>query len=135
MLTDKDDQVFDPFGGSCVTGEVAERLRRRWTCCELNEEYLQGAVGRFVGNSTTPPDVRRPDDESSYYKMPHPGILWNGAEGSVLPTDGGKQRILVKRKQIAEEPSQRPDEPPATDDAHLQMRLLDSAQPYRTDGD
>ncbi|MFO7633476.1 MAG: site-specific DNA-methyltransferase, partial [Caldilinea sp.] len=45
MLTDENDEVFDPFGGSCVTGEVSERLRRHWTCCELNEEYLQGALG------------------------------------------------------------------------------------------
>ena len=134
MLTDEDDQVFDPFGGSCVTGEVAERLRRRWTCCELNEEYLQGALGRFSGNSATPPDGRRPDDDSSYYKMPHPGILWNGADGAVLPADGGKQRILVKREQIAEAPPQQLDEPVATDDVLLQMRLLDSTQPYHTDG-
>lgn len=135
MLTDEDDQVFDPFGGSCVTGEVAERLRRRWTCCELNEEYLQGALGRFSGNSATPPDVRRPHDDSSYYKMPHPGILWNGADGSTLPADGGKQRILVKREQSADAPPQQLDEPIATDDAYLQMRLLDSAQPYHTDAD
>lgn len=135
MLTDEDDQVFDPFGGSCVTGEVAERLRRRWTCCELNEEYLRGAVGRFSGNSATPPDARRPNDDSSYYKMPHPGILWNGADGAALPADGGKQRILVKREQIADAPPQQLDAPIATDDARLQMRLLDSAQPYSTDAD
>ena len=32
MLTDKDNFVFDPFGGSCVTGEVSERLQRSWLC-------------------------------------------------------------------------------------------------------
>lgn len=35
MLTDKSDLVLDPFGGSCITGEVAERLQRRWVCGEL----------------------------------------------------------------------------------------------------
>jgi site-specific DNA-methyltransferase (cytosine-N4-specific) len=30
MLTDSGDIVVDPFAGSCVTGEVSERLRRRY---------------------------------------------------------------------------------------------------------
>ena len=47
MLTDPEDLVLDPFAGSCVTGAVAEVLGRRWVCCELNEEYLHGAMGRF----------------------------------------------------------------------------------------
>src|SRR5699024_2089431 len=29
MLTDKNDLVFDPFAGSCITGEVAEHMGRR----------------------------------------------------------------------------------------------------------
>jgi len=28
MLTDENDNVVDPFAGSCVTGEVAESLNR-----------------------------------------------------------------------------------------------------------
>lgn len=47
MLTDPGDRVLDPFGGSCATGEAAERLGRRWTCCELEEDYILGAKGRF----------------------------------------------------------------------------------------
>ncbi|NJN94334.1 MAG: site-specific DNA-methyltransferase [Anaerolineales bacterium] len=43
MLTDVDDFVLDPFGGSCVTGEVCEKLSRRWVCCEVVEEYIEGA--------------------------------------------------------------------------------------------
>ncbi|MGH9526845.1 MAG: hypothetical protein ACRD2F_09240, partial [Terriglobales bacterium] len=31
----------------CVTGEVAERLRRKWTCVEMRDDYVQGALGRF----------------------------------------------------------------------------------------
>lgn len=48
MLTDPGDLVIDPFGGSCVTGAVSERLGRNWVCCDKNEEYLLGAVGRFI---------------------------------------------------------------------------------------
>ena len=47
MLTDPGDLVLDPFAGSCVTGAVAEQLGRRWTCCELDEEFLKGAMARF----------------------------------------------------------------------------------------
>ncbi|MBM3303237.1 MAG: site-specific DNA-methyltransferase, partial [Deltaproteobacteria bacterium] len=47
MLTDRGDMVLDPFAGSCVTGEVAERLKRKWVCVELIEEYLRGGMARF----------------------------------------------------------------------------------------
>lgn len=55
MLTDPGDLVVDPFGGSCVTGAVAEASGRRWACCELSEEYLKGAVGRLRAVSSTRP--------------------------------------------------------------------------------
>lgn len=48
MLTDTGDSILDPFAGSCVTGAVAEKLMRNWVCCDLNEEYLLGAFGRFI---------------------------------------------------------------------------------------
>ncbi len=47
MVTDPGDVVLDPFAGSCVTGEVAERLGRKWVCAETVESYLRGAKGRF----------------------------------------------------------------------------------------
>jgi len=46
-LTDPGDLVVDPFAGGCVTGEVCERLDRRWVCIELVEDYLKGALARF----------------------------------------------------------------------------------------
>ncbi|GAA4331749.1 hypothetical protein GCM10023165_06010 [Variovorax defluvii] len=49
MTTDPGDFVFDPFGGSCVTGAVAESLGRHWACVEMNASYLEGAMARFVG--------------------------------------------------------------------------------------
>lgn len=47
FLTDPGDVILDPFGGSCVTGEVAEKLKRNWTCVELDSGFLQGALARF----------------------------------------------------------------------------------------
>jgi DNA modification methylase len=93
MLTDKGDLVVDPFAGSCVTGEVCERLQRSWICCELGKEYVDGALGRFF------PDVsrekpKRSDKESApvYYQIGRPGILWNGSDDPPLLQDGGKSR-------------------------------------------
>lgn len=49
FLTDKDDIVLDPFGGSNTTGAVAEHLRRRWITVEPEREYVAGSVARFPG--------------------------------------------------------------------------------------
>jgi DNA modification methylase len=101
MLTDPGDLVVDPFAGSCVTGEVAERLHRRWICIELLEEYLRGAVGRLeretVGDGKAP---NKPDAAASYYRVPRPGILWNGTAGEPLPQDGGRSRPKGKTGQV-----------------------------------
>ncbi len=90
MLTDAGDKVFDPFAGSCVTGEVAERLGRKWVCSELVEEYLNGALGRFKSRADVKPQPV-PKIADGYYRIAHPGLLWNG-EGEPLPSDGGKKR-------------------------------------------
>lgn len=47
MLTDAEDMVVDPFGGSLTTGEAAELLERRWVCIEKDPEYIRGGLGRF----------------------------------------------------------------------------------------
>ncbi len=47
FLTDKDDLVIDPFGGSNTTGAAAEALSRRWLSVESNPEYIEGSKGRF----------------------------------------------------------------------------------------
>jgi DNA modification methylase len=98
MLTDPGDLVVDPFAGSCVTGEVAQRLERKWLCVELIEEYLKGGLGRFV--RTTPVNgngnAAEPHEKvGSYYRIAHPGMLWNGAHGDPLPADGGEKRRLT----------------------------------------
>lgn len=90
MLTDAGDRVFDPFAGSCVTGEVAERLKRKWVCAELTEIYLKGALGRFIRSVQM--ERPSPGDDGAYYRVPRPGLLWNGDQGERLPDDGGRKR-------------------------------------------
>lgn len=52
LLTNKNGKVLDPFGGSNVTGEVAETLERRWMCFEIRPDYLQGSLLRFFDEET-----------------------------------------------------------------------------------
>ncbi len=93
MLTEPGDLVVDPFAGSCVTGEVCERTERRWSCIEILDEYCEAAVGRFVRDpQLTAKPVTDPDSPSNYYRVPRPGILWNGHSGVPLPEDGGRTR-------------------------------------------
>lgn len=87
FLTDENDLVLDPFGGSCVTGEVAESLKRRWICCELSEEYLKGARARFIGLKPKIPKA----DNSAYQIFP-PCSMNGSADTSPLPGDGGFRR-------------------------------------------
>jgi site-specific DNA-methyltransferase (cytosine-N4-specific) len=49
FLTRKGDIVLDPFSGSNVVGEVAERLQRRWISVEINRIYVVGSAFRFSG--------------------------------------------------------------------------------------
>ena len=53
MLTDEDDLVLDPFGGSNTTGAVAERLGRKWRSCEAVWGYAATSIGRFDPESIT----------------------------------------------------------------------------------
>ncbi len=99
MLTDIGDVVVDPFAGSCITGEVCERLERHWLCAELVEDYLKGARGRFdalAGDNghaeNQPPTSNGSKGSEDYYRIPKPGILWNGHRLPTLPDDGGQRR-------------------------------------------
>ncbi len=92
MLTDEGDTVLDPFAGSCVTGEVCERLRRRWTCIEMREEYLKGALGRFERPTAAQQETMFEGvGRVMSYKVHHPAAFWNGRE-EPLKDDGGKTR-------------------------------------------
>jgi site-specific DNA-methyltransferase (cytosine-N4-specific) len=90
MLTDIGDSVLDPFAGSCVTGEVCERLQRKWTCCEIDASYIEGASARFAPAAGKP--AAKNDVES--YTIYSPSSRWNGVEDeqNQLFDDGGRQR-------------------------------------------
>lgn len=87
FLTDPDDVVLDPFGGSCVTGAVAEVLGRRWVCCEMSEEYLNGALARF-----DPAPVALLKDRPASYEIAPPCAV--PVEDAQVPlfADGGAKR-------------------------------------------
>ena len=104
MLTDKEDLVFDPFAGSCVVGEVCERLKRRWICSELEHDYVLGAIGRFDAQA------RKEDreDEDNYYKLFNPSSLWGQNNEDPLQEDGGKERRLVNRNDINKQIKRKP---------------------------
>ena len=133
MLTDEGDTVFDPFGGSCVTGEVCERYQRFWTCCEIVEEYIEGARGRFCsgeGDFDT-------SSEQTAYTIYSPAELWNRtSDEEKLPEDGGRTRPkktdlflpLHSCKRVGQaSPSQDRVENPTSD----QLRLLSSKEDYK----
>lgn len=48
FLTEPNELVVDPFGGSFTTGHAAELLGRRWLSTELMVEYILGGGTRFV---------------------------------------------------------------------------------------
>jgi len=95
MLTDKGDAVADIFAGSCGTGEVCERLKRKWTCVDLDEEYLRGGIGRFQGRHSQK-QPRDPKNNNSSYRIFRPDVFWNGASTDKLQKDGGRKRKAKK---------------------------------------
>ena len=93
FLTDKNDVVLDPFAGSCVTGSVAENLGRKWVCCELSEEYLQGALARF-----SPHIVPLSRPRASAYEIAPPCSVSVDEELTPLAKDGGASRPASMKK-------------------------------------
>jgi DNA modification methylase len=123
MLTDRGDLVVDPFAGSCATGEAAERTDREWLCCDLVEEYLSGAIGRFKPNlnGKVKPDKTAKEQEDSSYRIYKPGAMWKTAEHEPLPADGGAKRQPSTRKPVARAPAATYPPPPRSS----QMALLE----------
>lgn len=48
FLSAPGDLVLDPFAGSNTTGEIAERLKRRWIAVDADLDYVRGSSGRFA---------------------------------------------------------------------------------------
>jgi site-specific DNA-methyltransferase (cytosine-N4-specific) len=47
FLTEPGDLILDPFGGSNVTGFVAEQCGRRWRSVEMDSTYAESSISRF----------------------------------------------------------------------------------------
>jgi site-specific DNA-methyltransferase (cytosine-N4-specific) len=93
FLTDPGDVIVDPFAGSCVTGAVAEALKRKWKCCEMDENYLKGAMARFS------PSVQSLDRSKSVsYSIKLPCSLPIDEGAVPLVKDGGFARPLASAK-------------------------------------
>lgn len=56
FLTKPGELVLDPFAGSNVTGEAAERNGRKWIGIEIDEDYVKGSQLRFE----KPPKIEKP---------------------------------------------------------------------------
>lgn len=94
MTTDPGDFVLDPFGGSCVTGMVAERLNRRWACVEKNASFLKGAVARFDEKSL----ALASDKPTVAYSIYSPCTLSIDENEVPLAKDGGRERYPSQTK-------------------------------------
>jgi DNA modification methylase len=102
MLTDPGDFVVDPFAGSCVTGEVSERLSRKWLCIEKVEEYLTGALGRFdQKNDSAEKNQQKSRDKNPYYKIPRPGLLWGEEHIPPLKEDRNEKQYRQNPQQLS----------------------------------
>lgn len=127
MLTDSGDLVVDPFAGSCVTGEAAEKTERRFICCELVPAYVEGALGRFQPRKSEKyapgPKVSREPGETSY-RVYKPGLIWNGVEEESLRADGGAKRVFRGKNSIPQPPTTFPTRPQST-----QMSFLETFPP------
>jgi site-specific DNA-methyltransferase (cytosine-N4-specific) len=133
MLTDRGDLVVDPFAGSCATGEAAERTDRNWLCCDLVEDYLAGAVGRFQKAADANGDGKagKPakNQEDTSYRIYKPGALWKPVDHEPLPADGGAKRELPLRKPTRQEPNTRY---PPHQSGPRQMMLLEQPKIARS---
>jgi DNA modification methylase len=88
MLTDPGDLVIDPFGGSCLTGEVSELLGRRWICGEIHKPFVKGAKARFL------PEAQRGETNGREgYKVPPIQKFDPKGEKRRLPKHGGRLTV------------------------------------------
>ncbi|MHA6770341.1 DNA-methyltransferase [Sphingobium ummariense] len=103
FLTEPGDVVLDPFGGSCVTGAVAEVLGRRWVCCEMSEEYLDGALARFQPS----PAPLLKDRPTSYEIAPPCAVPVDDADTPLFADGGAKRPPRVTEEQSESKPKRR----------------------------
>ncbi len=78
-----------------MTGSVAEQMGRKWICCELDSDYVEGAKGRFIdGNEVV--DIQQTGRGAPYEIYP-PAFLLD-EDDCPLAEDGGRERPKNKSK-------------------------------------
>jgi len=96
MLTDEGDLVLDPFAGSCVTGEVADAMGRRWSCCEILPEYVEAGRARFMAQDAPPDPATSMRTEPYQVSAPCLGLV--SEDKAPLAADGGRKPKKRGRK-------------------------------------
>ncbi|MCM1327421.1 MAG: site-specific DNA-methyltransferase [Bacteroidales bacterium] len=71
FLTEQGDLVVDIFSGSNTTGEMAEKLHRKWQSFELSQEYVASSSFRFAESN---------EEASLYYER-----IMNGEMVEIIP--------------------------------------------------
>jgi site-specific DNA-methyltransferase (cytosine-N4-specific) len=95
MLTNEGDLVIDPFAGSCVTGEVCERLNRKWVCAELRKDYVEAARGRFApAEGKESKRKRRSDRSQDFYRIARPSVIWDRLDQEPISDMGGRKSTV-----------------------------------------
>lgn len=59
FLTDENDIVYDPFGGSNSTGMISQKLNRKWVVSEMNLDYIKGSLIRFYSEDISKNIIKR----------------------------------------------------------------------------
>ena len=91
---------MDPFAGSCVTGEVAESLKRNWICIDLDNQYLKGAKGRFTNDGKE----QGLGTSKRSYQIARPGLLWTDEIDEIpLPSDGVRKRPVKSKPALIDD--------------------------------
>lgn len=114
FLTEPGDLVVDPFAGSNITGEVAERCGRHWLAFELSEQYLLTSQFRFPDTPQAVPLLDLADMEDAAYEsevqqteqaltthfMGMVRSLHEQVEAGTITIDGVAQRLGIDGAQV-----------------------------------
>ena len=89
LTTNENDIVIDPFCGSGVTGKVANDLKRKWICIDLEKDYCEGSKGWF--NSTK--NISVSDKQSSPIVLHAPLSDRTILDDKPLNENGGEKKV------------------------------------------
>lgn len=117
FCTEPGDLVLDPFAGSNVTGDAAERLGRRWIAIEMVEAYLEGSRFRFqqlslpaanlVSAEQTGRPTRRPSRRGAFTSSSRPSSGSSPVIAGTTPRSRELRLVLAVGRILGGRPSGR----------------------------